>query len=92
MRWIAAVLCALAVEAAPAAWCAPTCWSAAGETVRCGSPRALPVGARLSAAQEAERRGRPAGADSRVLLGLAALLGGLVALFALLPDFQRWER
>ena len=35
---------------------------------------------------------RPAAPPALALAGLAAVLGGLFVLIALLPDFERWER
>jgi hypothetical protein len=78
--------------AAPGAVAAPTCWNAAAETVRCGTAGALPVGARLSPDQEALRRSRSSELEPIALMGLALLLGGMFALLAVLPDFERWDR
>jgi hypothetical protein len=74
---------------APAAHAAPTCLDRQGQTVRCGTPGALPVG--VSLPQEAPRE-RPGGPGVGKLVGLAAFLAGLFALILLLPDFQgRWD-
>jgi hypothetical protein len=82
----------LALLAAPAAVAAPTCWNAAGETVRCGTPGASPVGAALSPAQAAARAARPSSAPVGALIGLAIVLAGFFGLIAALPDFERFDR
>lgn len=78
---------------------APTCNDLAGHTVRCGAPGAMPVGWKPSpeilAAQEAEPQ--PAGLSQTQLFGIVCFIGGLLALFALLPDFEDgkgggWDR
>lgn len=74
---------------APLAQAAPTCLDRQGQTVRCGTPGALPVG--VSAPQTAPRE-RTSGPGVGKLIGLAAFLAGLFALILLLPDFQgRWD-
>jgi len=92
--WLPLLAAALvALSAAPPAAGAPTCWNAAAETVRCGTPGALPVGARLTPAQAALRRSRDAaGGPAPPLIGLMLLLAGLFGLIALLPDFDGWDR
>jgi hypothetical protein len=77
-----------------AALAGPNCVDRQGEMIRCGAPRAMPVGwspppdealARLAA--------RSDGLDAGQLIGLVCVLGGLFALFALLPDFDGgWDR
>lgn len=72
----------------------PSCVDRQGEMIRCGTPGAMPVGwspppeqarARLAA------RGDDIGPGK--LIGLACFVGGLLALFLLMPDFQgRWDR
>ena len=85
---------ALALLAAPvSAVAGPTCLDHQGEMIRCGTPGAMPVGwtpppdqerARLAARHDDIGLGR--------LVGLACLVGGLLALLALMPDFQgRWD-
>ena len=65
---------------------APTCQDRKGETVRCGTVGAMPVGWSLAPDQ------RPASDDtgSTPWLSLIALVGGLFALIALMPDFDGW--
>ena len=85
--------------AAPAALAAPTCNDLEGHTVRCGTPGAMPVGWKpdpeILAAQEAEPP--PAGPSQTRLFGIICFIGGLLALFAVLPDFEDgkgggWDR
>jgi hypothetical protein len=93
MRRIASTAFALVLCAAPAAFGAPTCWSEQGQAVRCGTPGAMPVGARLTPAQVSARAAAPAGETSVLALaGLASVLVGIFVLIALMPDFERWER
>jgi hypothetical protein len=91
-RAIVAAAWAAALLAAPAAIAAPTCWNAAGETVRCGTPGAAPVGSTLSPAQRAARAARATSTPVASLAGLAIVLVGLFGLFAALPDFERFDR
>jgi hypothetical protein len=91
--WIAVLFAAFFTVAALGptgpALAAPTCLDAAGRTVRCGTAGALPVGTELSPAQvEARRMAGDGGLSPTAMLGLALVLGGLFALFALLPDFD----
>jgi hypothetical protein len=79
--------------AAPAAIAGPTCQDANGDTLRCGTTGAMPVGWTLPPAQRlrvlAERPAEPP-AD---LLGLGLFLIGFFALLALMPDFDgQWDR
>lgn len=72
----------------------PSCVDRQGEMIRCGTPGAMPVGwspppdqarARLAARSDDIGPGK--------LIGLACFVGGLLALFLLMPDFQgRWDR
>jgi hypothetical protein len=85
---ICAISAALAVLAASSARSAPTCWNAAGETVRCDVAGALPVGTALSAEQDLARRARSPDLSAQAALGLACVVGGLFALIALMPRFD----
>ena len=86
------------LTAAPAALAAPTCSDAGGRTVRCGTPGAMPVGWTPSPeVLERRRADLPPGPSWRVIFGVVCVLGGLVTLFALLPDFEDgrgggWDR
>jgi hypothetical protein len=78
---------ALLLAAAPGE-AAPTCLDRDGVTVRCGAPGAMPVGW--------EPEGGPAAPDTpdpgpAQLAGLAAVIGGLFALLALMPEFDGWD-
>lgn len=86
------------LSSASAALAAPTCNDALGHTVRCGTPGAMPVGWEPSpevlAAREPEA---PSEFSSTQMFGLVCFIGGLLALFALLPDFEDekgggWDR
>lgn len=90
---------AIVLLAAPAALAAPTCNDLEGHTVRCGAPGAMPVGWKPSpdilAAQEAEPQ--PAPLSETQLFGVICFIGGLLALFTVLPDFEDgqgggWDR
>lgn len=81
-----------------AALAAPTCNDEGGRTVRCGTEGAMPVGweppPEVIAAREASQ---PAGPTSTQMFGIVCFIGGLLALFALLPDFEDergggWDR
>jgi hypothetical protein len=88
----------LTASAAPAGLAAPTCEDASGRTVRCGTPNAMPVGWKAPAEAVAMRRAaEPPGPNRAQILGLIACVGGLLALFALMPDFESsdgggWDR
>jgi hypothetical protein len=68
---------------------APTCLDAAGETVRCEAPDALPVDMSPAAAA-AEREAAIPLPSAQTLFGLVCVLGGLFALIGLMPDFDGW--
>ena len=79
--------------AAPAAMAAPTCQDANGDTIRCGTTGAMPVGWTLPAAQRSQvLAARPAEPPAD-LFGLGLFLIGFFALLALMPDFDgQWDR
>ncbi len=77
---------------APAARAAPTCITAAGDPVRCGTAGALPVGAALTPAQAFDRRwSRAPDLTLEQALALVYILGALFAVIALLPPFDGWS-
>jgi hypothetical protein len=86
------------LSTASAAFAAPTCSDAEGATVRCGTPGAMPVGWKPSAeVMEARRAAEPQGPSPTQMFGVLCFVGGLLALFALLPDFEDgkgggWDR
>ncbi len=81
----AMLLCASACPA-PAA---PTCEDANGSVARCGAANAMPLGWKLSD-EEFHRRQTALGNafDPRELLNAIALIAALLAILALLPDFD----
>jgi hypothetical protein len=97
-RSILALAAAAALLAAPAAHAAPTCQDRNGDTVRCGAPRAMPVGWTLpSEERRARQASAPEGPTADELWGVIAFVGGLFALIALMPDFDGrrasdWDR
>jgi hypothetical protein len=94
MRSILLALIATAtLFAASAAMAAPTCQDRNGDTIRCGTEGAMPVGWTLPADQRSRvLAARPAEPPPN-LLGLGLFLVGFFALLALLPDFDgKWDR
>lgn len=86
---VAAVLLMAAQLAAPAsAPAAPTCDTRNGETVKCGTPRAMPVGWAPSPADAFDRP--PPAPDLSPAEGVALIyiLGAFFALIALMPEFD----
>ena len=81
----ATVFCAAAWPAAAA----PTCQDANGSVARCGAANAMPQGWRLSG-DEYHRRQAAIGNvfDPREVIGAIALIAGLLAIVALLPNFD----
>ena len=87
-----ALTAALLLLAASPALAAPTCWNDSGQTVRCGTPGALPVGQALSPEQEMARLASQApGLSLAELIGGGLLIGGIFALIALMPQFEGWD-
>ncbi len=68
---------------------APTCQDANGSAARCGAPNAMPLGWKLPD-EEFHRRQAALGnvADPRDVLNAIALIGALLVIIALLPDFD----
>jgi hypothetical protein len=94
MRELAAIWATLLLMLAAApALAAPTCWDRAGHVVRCGTAGAGPVGAALTPDQDAARLAIPTfRLSAREAFALAAVVGGLFALIALMPRFDgRWD-
>jgi hypothetical protein len=88
-----ALIAAATLFAAPGAMAAPTCQDRNGDTIRCGTDGAMPVGWTLPDEQRsrvlAARPPEPPGN----LFGLGLFLVGFFALLALLPDFDgKWDR
>jgi hypothetical protein len=84
---ILALTSAAILLAAPAAFSAPTCQDRNGDTIRCGTPGAMPVGWTLPAEQ---RVPKPPVSASK-LLELAYILGVFFALLALMPEFEHGD-
>ena len=94
MRSILPVLIVVAaLFAAPPTFAAPTCQDRNGDTIRCETAGAMPVGWTLPAEQRSRvLAARPAGPPPN-LFGLGLFLMGFFALLALLPDFDgHWDR
>lgn len=82
---------ALLVLSSPAL-SAPTCQTLDGETAKCGTPGAMPVGWTPSPRQLLDRQvAADPGPSAEQLLNLAFFLGGLFALIALAPEFDGWS-
>jgi hypothetical protein len=90
-RLLAAVT-GIALLTAPAAMAAPTCQDRDGDTIRCGTEGAMPVGWTLPAPERRQvLASRPQVAPAS-LVGLGVFLVGFFALLALLPDFDgKWD-
>ncbi len=68
---------------------APTCQNQSGDTVRCGTQDAMPVGWTASPAQFAARQlSRPPGAGASEIVTVIAVIALFLAMIALLPDFD----
>ena len=83
------LVAAAVLFAAGAASAAPTCQDRHGEALRCGTPGAMPAGWALAPDQRPTVQ-NPDSTESVPWLGLAALVGGLFAMIALMPDFDGW--
>ena len=76
---------------APAALAAPTCQDGNGDTIKCGTPGAMPVGWTLSPQQLLDRQiSRPKNPSIKELLELICVIGVFFSLLALLPEFDGW--
>ena len=90
-RLILAAAVAATLLSAPAALAAPTCQDINGDTIKCGTPGAMPVGWTLSAQQRlALQMPRPTGPSVNQLLELICVIGVFFSLMALLPEFDGW--
>jgi hypothetical protein len=83
---------------APVSLAAPTCRDAHGETRRCGTSGAMPVGWIPREGAGVDRAvDEPSGPTPTQIIGLAGAIGGLLTLVALMPDFEDrrgggWDR
>src|ERR1700750_1091882 len=82
------VLLAFTAMLAPAALAAPTCQTREGATIRCGDPDAMPMGWTLPDDQKDRWRWAPQPVPFEQWAPGAALVIGLIALFALMPEFD----
>ena len=72
-----------------AALAAPTCQDKNGDTIRCGTQGAMPVGWTLSPQQRLERQiSKPKYPSTNELLELIGVMGVFFALLALMPEFD----
>ncbi|HEY5006607.1 MAG TPA: hypothetical protein VII42_01300 [Caulobacteraceae bacterium] len=79
--------------AAPSAMAAPTCQDRNGDTIRCGTEGAMPVGWTLPDEQRARVLAARPPEPPADLFGLGLFLFGFFALLALMPDFDgQWDR
>ena len=86
---ILAVFAAALLMLAPAARAAPTCQDESGQTIRCGTVGAMPVGWTLPPGQRpAIPASGPAEPSPAELAALACIIGGLTVLIALMPPFD----
>jgi len=79
----------------PAVFAAPTCQTRDGETIRCGTPGAMPVGWQLPLEErlEQERLHPPRYTSTQELLQIFGVMGLFFALLALMPDFEGdWDK
>lgn len=81
---------ALTLLAAAPARAAPTCVDREGGVIRCGTPGAMPVGWAPPEASDTPADDMP-GPGLGQLAGLVAVIGGLFALIALMPEFEGWD-
>ena len=73
----------------PAVLAAPTCQNKDGDTVRCGTPGAMPVGWTLPPEQRLIlQRSKPTDSDMSKLLETICVIGVFFALLALMPEFE----
>lgn len=89
-RLVAGLALCAGLLAPAVAGAAPTCLDAAGTTVRCEAPNALPVGVSPAADVEDAREDAIPLPSPQILFGLVCVLGGLFALIGLMPDFDGW--
>lgn len=87
---ILAAATAALLLAASAVNAAPTCDNRNGETVKCGTPGAMPVGWVPSAADLVDRPSTP-GLGPAETVALIYILGAFFALLALMPEFDGWR-
>ena len=77
--------------AAPAALAAPTCDNRNGDTVKCGTPGAMPVGWAPSPGDVLDHSTTPPQLSPAEAVALIYILGAFFALIALMPEFDGWR-
>ena len=92
--WILSLALFTAVLVSRPALAAPTCLTSQGDTIRCGTQGAMPVGWTIPPEQ---RHADPVGDNETALLKVIAGLGLFLAFVALLPQFdgsraEDWDR
>jgi hypothetical protein len=86
MRLLVLAFTALLLSPALAA---PTCQNKDGDAIRCGTPGAMPVGWALPPAQFLERQTlKQKDSDQNGFLKAVCLIGLLLAIIALMPEFD----
>ena len=88
---IIAAAAAAVLLAAPAALAAPTCDNRNGDTVKCGTPGAMPVGWAPSPADLLDHPATPPELSPAEAVALIYILGAFLALIALMPEFDGWR-
>ena len=94
-RVVLAFVAVVALLGAHAAVAAPTCQDRNGDTIKCATPGAMPVGWTLPLAErlENERLRPPKYPSTNELLKLLWVMGMFFALLALLPEFEGdWDK
>ena len=86
-----AAVTAVLLLAAPAALGAPTCDNRNGDTVRCGTPGAMPVGWAPSPGDVLDHPATPPELSPAEAVALIYILGAFFALIALMPEFDGWR-
>jgi len=89
-RSIATLVAAAALLVGPGALAAPTCDDRNGDTIKCGTPGAMPVGWTPSPAGLLDRPVESAGLGFAETAALIYILVALFALIALMPEFDGW--
>jgi hypothetical protein len=89
--WTIAAATAVLLLGAPAAVAAPTCDNRSGDTVKCGTPGAMPVGWAPSPGDVLDHPATPPDLNPAEVVALIYILGAFFALIALMPEFDGWR-
>jgi hypothetical protein len=87
MRHSTIAAAAALLLAAPVVHAAPTCLERSGQTVKCGTPTAMPVGWTPSPADIVDRPVAPDLSPAEAV-ALIYILGAFFAIIALMPEFD----